>query len=713
MGDVEEPRFNSLAERIAALNQQKNFTAPSTKRPPPPPPPNRPASRTPGEAQAAASPSVNGNSQNATPTIPSRPAKKVPPALPSRSQTENDVGHASPPARALAPPLPRRETEQSQSSPALPPRRPSTQSLVVARRPSTESVRSYVSTISSLSLNNTASSATSPGSNENRKLPPPLEHAKLPPLPPTRREREAAQAKENEDARAATTAKITNPPLLPKRSMPALPARNGDARPSQPPMLPSRPVRSPGIEEVEEPAPSLPLRRLPPAPTKFVRTIPEVSGSTAGGTPADPSTVAPPPVPIASRPSAARIEAAIRKPAAEQGNSCLVCRDFSEPDGVAAQYPSSVVDRGDPVGYLAHVLCSPFPSATDKARAIFTWCHHNIDYDVQGFFAGCPARGTASDTIFSGKAVCEGYARVFEAIAKRAGLECIVVGGHGKGFGFAPVKDGQPPPPRNPTGHAWNAVRIDNGHWKLTDPCWGAGHIDSQARTYKRKFSPEQFTMSNELFGWRHFPQDSRYFFRDDARTPSWEEYVMGPTGGERARWYGNTLEEGISEWNSSPAQKSIPVYSGEMVRFQFAKLCEHWTAERNGRGKPRLLMMNIHGVDGRKDDQVPLDSDGFWWWCDIPARQVFISLSPPFSSFFSSSFPWLWTVILWFGEAMNANWTFCRDLGSPGQKIQLYGLNVFNGQDARGVTKQHFLAQKATGCYSMSWVSIAEWELV
>lgn len=239
---------------------------------------------------------------------------------------------------------------------------------------------------------------------------------------------------------------------------------------------------------------------------------------------------------------------------------------------------------------------------------------------MQGFLDGCPVRGTANDTIFSGKAVCEGYARVFEAIAKRAGLECMVVGGHGKGFGFAPVKDGQPPPPRDPTGHAWNAVRIDNGHWKLTDPCWGAGYIDGPARSYTRKFSPEQFTMSNELFGWKHFPQDSRYFFREDGRTPSWDEYVMGPTGGERAHWYGNTVE-GISEWNSSPGQKHIQVSSGEVVRFQFGKVCEHWTAEKNGGGKPRLLMMGIHGADGRKDDQVPLDSDGFWWWCDIPAR--------------------------------------------------------------------------------------------
>lgn len=66
-----------------------------------------------------------------------------------------------------------------------------------------------------------------------------------------------------------------------------------------------------------------------------------------------------------------------------------------------------------------------------------------------------------------------------------------------------------------------------------------------------------------------------------------------------------------------------------------------------------------------------------------------------------------------WLGK-LNANLLcFCRDLGTPGQTVHLYGLNVFNGEDARGVTKQHFVAQKATGCYSMSWFTIAKWELV
>lgn len=382
MADTEEPQFNSLAERIAALNQQRNFTTPTAKRPPPPPPPNRPPSRAPSQVN---SPPLNGAAQNATPVVPARPTKKAPPALPQRSNTEPQNG--SSPTRSLAP----QRQASDQISPALPPRRPSTQSLTT-RRNSNESVKSHASCISALSLNQT----TSHRGNDGRKLPPPLEEASLPPLPPTRREREAAIAKENEDSRAASTARMAKPPLLPKRSMPALP-QAASARPSLPPRLPSRPARSPGLNGADASPPAQPTRRLPPPPDKFVRTIPEVSGDTSGGTPADPSTDVPPPIPIASRPSAAQIDAATANSSAQQAASCLVCRDFSGPDSVAAQYPSSVVDRRDPVGYLASVLCGPFPSPTDKARAIFTWCHHNIAYvcaPASRFFFPCIAGST-------------------------------------------------------------------------------------------------------------------------------------------------------------------------------------------------------------------------------------------------------------------------------------------------------------------------------
>ena len=351
--------------------------------------------------------------------------------------------------------------------------------------------------------------------------------------------------------------------------------------------------------------------------------------------------------------------------------SCLICRDFSRPDAVAAQFPSHSLPRNDPVGYLANVLCGSFPSATDKARAIFTWCHHNVAYNVEEFFGKCIKHRGVEETIFHGKAVCQGYAEVYQAIALRAGLQCVVVGGHGKGYGYTPLKSGERPPRRDPSGHAWNAVMIDNGEWKLLDACWGAGNVGNN--TYNKAFKPEMFYLSNELFGLKHFPSDSRHFYRSDRSIPTWEEYMIGPTGGEKALCYSTATDEGISAYTFSPALKHIQVNSNEVVRFQFSKVCEHWVAERHGPGANYLLMMKIRGLDGRKDDLVVLETDGYWWWTDIRAR----------------------------------------DLGAPGQKIWLYGLNRLNDKDVRGLTKQEYLRTTGSGGYSMSWECYFEWELV
>jgi hypothetical protein len=366
-----------------------------------------------------------------------------------------------------------------------------------------------------------------------------------------------------------------------------------------------------------------------------------------------------------------------RSTTASAGDSCLVCRDYSAPDAVAARYPKESLPRQDPVGYLAHVLCDPFPSHTDKARAIIAWGHHNIEYDVYGLFNDCIPRGqTPAETIFSGKAVCEGYAKVYQAIAQRAGLECIVVGGHGKGYGFNDLAPGQPLPKYDPTGHAWNAVRIDNGEWKLIDPCWAAGALGPDKK-YMKRFADEMFWLSNELFGLKHFPQDQAHFFRSDGRIPSWEEYIVGPFKGEQAQWCGMASKEGFNEFTFSPRPKKLPVHSGEVVRFQFGKKCAHWNGEKHGNGKPLLLMVKIHGPDGRgfpdgrKNDFVTLENDGFWWWCDIPAR----------------------------------------DLGAPGQQLELMSLQTLDGKDARGVTAEHFATRK--GRAAMSWDYIALWDLV
>ncbi|KAI0485982.1 hypothetical protein F4859DRAFT_468467 [Xylaria cf. heliscus] len=675
MAEVEEPQFSSLADRIAALNKQKNFTAPppATKRAPPPPPPSKQPLRVSVDE-------VDDGASQKSPSIPPRPRpnRREPPALPQRTNTANSTTAPSPTPKPVAetppalpgrPPLPSRRTATEPApTPTLPPRR-STQQLRT-RRGSNSSEVSHVSTISNLSLSRTSTtSIDSPAA--RRVLAPAFDQSKLPLLPPSRREREAQAAKE---AAERERTEVIDPPPVSARSTPVgTPSEPG--RPSLPPRLPSRPAAKTPIPAQGEETPPLGPRRLPPPPSAFVKPKTTLEGSSKPPPlPANrPGRGSPPPVPVSSRPTRAEIGAVTVRAVANKAAVCMICRDFSGPDSVAAQYPFQSLPRRDPVGYLANVLCSPFPSATDKARAIFTWCHHNIAYNVEEFFGKCVKGRDVNETIFLGKAVCQGYAEVYQAVAQRAGLQCVVVGGHGKGYGYTPLTRGQAPPPRDPTGHAWNAVCIDNGEWKLIDACWGAGSVGDEK--FHKHFNPKMFIVSNEQFGHSHFPSNEQYFYREDGRILSWEEYITGPVpGAEKPQWCGGATAEGISdEAGYSPAAKHIPVYSGEVVRFQFAKVCEHWTHERNGQGPPYLLLLKIHGADGRKEDLVPLDTDGYWWWIDVPAR----------------------------------------DLGAPGMKVQLFALTVLNGRDARGVTKQDYYKAKSGGGYSMSWAIWCTWELV
>lgn len=380
----------------------------------------------------------------------------------------------------------------------------------------------------------------------------------------------------------------------------------------------------------------------------------------------------PPPINLSNKPSMSHVKAIQSRPAqiAPKPSGCLLCRDFSGPDGVAAQYPRQSLPRThDITGYLADVLCGPFTSATDKARAIFTWLHHNIAYDVGAFFGNRVKHVEPKDTIASGLAVCGGYAGVYSAIALKAGLEAVMVTGHGKGYGYTALKPGEPVPPCDPSGHAWNAVRIDGGEWKLLDACWGAGNVGNQV--YNKHFTPSYFTMSNEDFGLKHFPQDDSYFFRNDGRRMTWEDYYIGPVGAEPLQLFGNVEDHGLSATSFTPAAKHISTRSNEVVRFQFSKVCEHWDHEKNGKGKPYVMILKIWGVDGRKEDYVALESNDFWWWCDVNAR----------------------------------------DLGAPGQTVSLYTVETVSGKDMRGMTRREYLQQK--GKAAMHFGGVAAWELV
>ena len=390
----------------------------------------------------------------------------------------------------------------------------------------------------------------------------------------------------------------------------------------------------------------------------------------------------PPPVPMASRPDLSKLQATKPRMHAPQAAaaSCLKCRDFSHPDTHAAQYPRQSLPSQN-IPWLANELTAPFPSPTDKARAIFTWLHHNIEYDVYSFFNNCVKPSTPSNTLATGLAVCEGYAGLFTALATHSGLEAMVISGHGKGIGYADPAPGSALPPFE-GNHAWNVVRIDNGEWKLIDSCWGAGNVQGHGQPYEKNFKPENFTESNNEFGLRHYPSNRDQFFRNDGRPSiTWEEYLLGiPNSPECVKQpflFGDTNKYNLGARSFHPATRHIATRSQGPMRFQFSLICEHWTLEHHSKALAPVFLLIVDG-NGKKD-YLPFEhydggsGGGDTWILDVPDARM---------------------------------------LGTPGEKLPLAVLTKFGDKnDARGVTVEEYKAKK--GRVAMAFGYVAQWDLV
>ncbi|CAI7569461.1 unnamed protein product [Penicillium bialowiezense] len=691
---TEEPQLNSIQQRIAALNQSQLARPPGGPEPPflrPTPERSASANNPPSydSIGSVADRSHIGNepadARTQRPVLQApametlrpnvKPKKKPPPPVPTRK------------ADRLPPPPP-------PARPSLPPRRPTEQN----RRPSLDSATSDASysTASTAPTAGRGASTTSVNSTGNNRIKAPAwGETELPSLPPRRPKEAIAEPPprptlSSKRSLGGLSSRFTSKFNLPGSKPPPVPSPS--PRPSQPPRReteeeapgPKLPVRRPSGVQADtngaspDAAPSLPIRRtLPPPPSaaKIQDARQFGFGNKSPSLPSRPSSTAPggtpPPIPHGSRPDLSKLLATKPRfdgssapvvPPVPASDECLVCRDFSGPDNHAARYPRASLPSQD-MTWLANELTAPFPSLTDKARP-----------------------STPASTLATGLAVCEGYAGLFAALATRAGLEAVVVGGHGKGFGHVALGPGASVPPYA-GNHAWNAVKIDGGRWKLIDSCWGAGAIEGAGQPYKQRFEPAMFSIPNEEFGLKHFPENRRHFYREDGRPDlTWEEYVLTdpdrPNGVESLKVYSDADKRTIGRQTFNPQGLHISISTPGSMRFQFGLLCPHWTLSRHSHiNNAGLFLLMIHGVDGRNDDRLPFthvagsgpSGGGEFWYVDVPDARM---------------------------------------LGAPGQKLQLAVLTSFGDRkDASGVTAQEF--QEKVGRVGMAWAYVAEWELV
>ncbi|KAG5653988.1 hypothetical protein H0H81_008570 [Sphagnurus paluster] len=330
--------------------------------------------------------------------------------------------------------------------------------------------------------------------------------------------------------------------------------------------------------------------------------------------------------------------------------ACLECRDFTEPDAHAALFPRQSVASLD---HLAHDLTARFASDTDKARAIFTWLHHNIAYDAPSFFSGNIRPATADSTLSSGLAVCDGYAGLFVALAARAGIEARKISGHGKGVGFLPPDPGAPVPPYS-SGHAWNCALLD-GTWRLIDPCWGAGAL--HGTTYQPGFAPRWFTSSPIDFVRTHYPEDPAYqlLSSDEGGPVSWEDYIMEPAGPTIFLDF-----YALSLWPAALQPPTRDIHAHTHVSFQLFKRCEHMSMA---------------------------EADNFVFIISLGKERI--PLAP--------------------NDA--GGWSADAYIPSGVQEVSLYSVTTVDGRDAKGFGLQAF--KSALGRKAMTFGGLARWNVI
>ncbi|MEL7419225.1 MAG: transglutaminase domain-containing protein [Cyanobacteria bacterium J06555_3] len=136
-----------------------------------------------------------------------------------------------------------------------------------------------------------------------------------------------------------------------------------------------------------------------------------------------------------------------------------------------------------------------------RIKAIHDYVINRVEYDLDVLTTGNRPKQDAQTVFKTHEAVCEGYAKLFQALAKAMGAEVAYVRGRVREE-FAPV-DLIPFYLRAGTSkhdwtlHAWNAVKID-GSWQLVDTTWD----DNK----QNKYSADYLMLPPQAMIVSHFP---------------------------------------------------------------------------------------------------------------------------------------------------------------------------------------------------------------
>lgn len=161
---------------------------------------------------------------------------------------------------------------------------------------------------------------------------------------------------------------------------------------------------------------------------------------------------------------------------------------------------------------LVSYLMKGGSTQTQDTELFCYWISENIQYDTQGFLTG--KFSETKDILTTKKGVCENYAELLFQMCELAEIECHVIVGYAKGYGYNKTKALQRP------DHAWNVVKLD-GKYLYVDATWSSGYVEliKGKLTFFKKLDVAEIFANPDHFLSTHLPGDPRWQLRNNPIT--------------------------------------------------------------------------------------------------------------------------------------------------------------------------------------------------
>jgi hypothetical protein len=154
-----------------------------------------------------------------------------------------------------------------------------------------------------------------------------------------------------------------------------------------------------------------------------------------------------------------------------------------------------------PTEYAKQLVDFLTAGETDPFQAIknlHDWIALAVSYDYQAFVSNSIPSQDPWSVLSNRRAVCAGYALLFQRFCELAGFHCATVSGYSRGYGYDPLAVES-----IIENHAWNAVKIADA-WYLLDVTWDSGHIFNGR--FQRHYSTDYFLLPAVYMIYTHFP---------------------------------------------------------------------------------------------------------------------------------------------------------------------------------------------------------------